>query len=97
MKRLYVGCRVRLKFFWDGRPVSSGFTGRIISFGFWPKGHQPDGGFLGFDADCRVRWDDGNRREFTNADRLEPIVDDLNQVITWADMEGLWTPSGVEA
>src|SRR5690606_13564314 len=29
-------------------------------------------------------------------ENLEPIVDGLNQVISWADMEGLWQPQGVD-
>lgn len=29
--------------------------------------------------------------------RLEPIVDDGRQVISWADMAGLWQPEGVPA
>lgn len=32
-----------------------------------------------------------------HACQLEPIQPSGHQVISWADMEGLWQPSGVEA
>ncbi len=90
MKRLYVGCRVRIVRA-DFRPNMLNATARIVrhtKFGSGDWDLDVDGfappPIYGY-------W-------VVDSDQLEPIQDpDLNQVITWADMEGLWTPSGVEA
>lgn len=93
MKRLYVGCRVRVANVSGAWEKAAGRIGRITQMGVETNDSDAktrvEGAIVMFSGQCGVRapyW------------ALEPIIDpDLNQVISWADMAGLWTPSGVEA
>ena len=88
MKRLYVGCRVRIVS--PANPKFFGDTGRLIAF------TRPSMGSL-YLTNCRVDWDDGYPNKETHTDRLEPIQDPGHEVISWEEMRGLWTPEGVAA
>lgn len=93
MKRLYVGCRVRVVDYANMREFCRKFIGMqgVIS-------GRCDCGL----ASCNY-WEVSDMRNEHNIligwhpDALEPIQDPGHQVISWADMADLWTPSGVEA
>lgn len=106
MKRLYVGCRVRI--LWSrGWPELAGQEGRIVPV---PSSPSP---FIRIDGGENFPWAvapdswgsaiapyesrNGGGWFGPLPDQLEPIIDPGHQVISWADMADLWTPSGVEA
>lgn len=92
MKRLYVGCRVRIL--------------RASGFDLYPHLTGKEGVISGR-CDCDVTdcpcWElhgfygHTGRLIGFHPDHLEPIQDPGRQSIDWADMADLWTPSGVEA
>lgn len=100
MKRLYVGCRVRI--LWSlGWPELAGQEGRIIapSLGAGVTGRSqwlvaPD---CWGTADAPRVGDNGGGQFAPSSSNLEPILPEGNQVVTWEAMKGLWTPEGVVA
>ena len=87
MSAFYVGQRVRIvgdASRWDPEcREANGREGRI--------NHLLDAdGLYGVTDSAGVDWDCAPYI-------LEPIVDDGRQVISWADMAGLWTPEEVAA
>lgn len=92
MKRLYVGCRVRIVAA-ANFPEMIGTETRIVGQGDgWSHVHRRL--FAGWLLDCR---NPDGLRSCATSEQLEPIQDPGHQVISWADMADLWTPSGVEA
>ena len=91
MKRLYVGCRVRVvgaDAYSRQQGVQVGDTGTVAVLHHVGQIHRVKiDGRPGVVGDTYALADD----------ELEPIQDPGHQVISWADMEGLWQPQGVEA
>lgn len=92
MKRLYVGCRVRVLDDPMGNPKVAGREGVIVEMDIRTFERDRKTRTVGAKVDmggmlfCRAPyW------------VLSPIQDPGHQVISWADMEGLWQPKGVEA
>ena len=100
MKRLFVGCRVRI--LWSlGWPELAGQEGRITAPAW-------DGGVTG-----RSQWivapdcwgspiapptgNNGGNCFAPNSNSLEPIIPEGHQLVSWEAMKGLWTPEGVVA
>lgn len=105
MKRLYVGCRVRI--LWSRKfPELAGQEGRIVPV---PTGINPFNGHTytnlsgrpwAVAPDCWGHPSPPSGESYWFSpfpEQLEPIQDPGHQVISWADMEGLWQPKGVEA
>lgn len=93
MKRLFVGCRVRIV---CPRSPRHGWEARII--GCDVPGIEFGRRYVGFWVDLPGKTTAADGRWIFEADELERIIGpDLNQVIEWSDMADLWTPSGVEA
>lgn len=94
MATFFVGQRVRLVR--PRKPCHQGLEGRIAEMGFWPKGSPARDSCTGTicDADCVVNFDrDGLM--YCNTHRLEPIVPEGMQPVSWS--ECLWQPEGVAA
>lgn len=98
MKRLYVGCRVRVVRLNESASVfdygAIGLEGIINEIGC--SNDLGEHGLFGVTLPIPAE----NRRNEDwcfYADELEPIQDPGRQVISWEEMAGLWTPEKVGA
>lgn len=94
MAALKVGTRVKLVRPRD--PEFYGLEGVIVEVGFWPKGtrcvDEKSGSMTTTQADAEyiVSWNGRLRRSYASHWRIEPIIYDGNQVVSWE--ECLWQP-----
>ncbi len=92
MKRLYVGCRVRIVEA-ANFPEMIGTETRIVGQGDgWSYFHRQI--LPGWVLDC---LNPDGLRSCATSEQLEPIQDPGHEVISWEEMRGLWTPSEVTA
>lgn len=100
MKRLYVGCRVRILYS-NGWPELAGREGRIVS-DLRAITLGPNAGKAGLSVapDCwgshvaPVESINGGWEFTPMPEQLEPIQDPGREVISWDQMKDLWQPQG---
>lgn len=101
MKKLYVGCRVRILFS-NGWPELAGQEGRIVGK---TAERAASGGFCEWDVApdswgtplAPKRSRSGGNFFSPGSDQIEPITPEGHQVISWEEMAELWTPERIEA
>lgn len=87
MKRLYVGCRVRVvALFTKNTAATVGLEGRVNELDCKNRLGRP--GFVGVTIGSDDSW-------CFHPDKLEPIQDPGHQVVEWS--ECLWQPEGIAA